>query len=958
MTTWTSSGFEEFYASLHPGRSAFQWQLRLITQILDTGHWPAVIDAPTGSGKTAVIDAHIFAVAAMAAGQTAAIPRRLSVVVDRRAIVDSHEGYARDIRTRLHDAEGDLGILGEVAAALGSLQSAGLAGRSPFGIAVLRGGAAPSRQWVDDPSECQVICATPDMWGSRLLFRPYGATAHSAPRAAGLLAYDSVLVVDEAHLSRQFTHATRSVAGQLTIAEQPLGVPPLQVVSMTATQSQASASRVGVDDTDLAQPSDAPLAQRMTRPKPLTLRPHAAWPAGKHTIGTVAETIAGEAIRLRDKSEGTVACVVNTVAMAVEVTSQLHAAIGGTHRTLPKPKRRGAVETLVGRMRGDDVQRLANRHPGLLTVDGDPDVGFLVATQTVEVGLDIDFAAMVTELAPGAALAQRVGRVNRLGARDTAHVVVIGPKTSGSAIKEAPPYQAEELAEALEWITDLSHETGGICPANVKASPPPPGRLRRPALMRVEPWDALTLANTSIPQFDEPDLELWLDDDLDADLDIEVVVRHGVSDDFAATAELLRATPPLRHEAFRVSVTSARDFLQDRSEHYGASPIPGAVIRTDELLPLAGDGRPCRMRPGDTLVLSDEEPAFRHAIFDPRAADSQPATDVYESIAARTPGEPVTAAGRRVRLGARFTTLGDAETTSADLARIISEATTPDDRDAVIVEYLQHRLTNAGHQREQQSDDDATQLLVALLEAPHPNRLDVIVAPADTDPVWIVLANTEKAAADEELRQTWSRSGRVLLADHSDAVRDRADHLAGLAGVAPERRADIALAGFYHDAGKSDPRFQTALGVDHPGTDQAPLAKSGMRSPTRKKQAWAASGLSGWRHEQMSAAIAAGRLPVHEQSVPASQPSDLELVIRLVGTSHGWGRPTFNDTARGLLPTEPARGAPETAAERLFDDGLWDDLVDSTHQRYGVWGCAYLEALVRAADGQVSGEGR
>ena len=40
----------------------------------------------------------------------------------------------------------------------------------------------------------------------------------------------------------------------------------------------------------------------------------------------------------------------------------------------------------------------------------------VVATQTLEVGIDVDFADLVTELAPASSLAQRFGRVNRLGA--------------------------------------------------------------------------------------------------------------------------------------------------------------------------------------------------------------------------------------------------------------------------------------------------------------------------------------------------------------------------------------------------------------------------------------------------------------------------------------------------------------------------------------------------------------
>ena len=45
----------------------------------------------------------------------------------------------------------------------------------------------------------------------------------------------------------------------------------------------------------------------------------------------------------------------------------------------------------------------------------------------------------------------------------------------------------------------------------------------------------------------------------------------------------------------------------------------------------------------------------------------------------------------------------------------------------------------------------------------------------------------------------------------------------------------------------------------------------------------------------------------------------------------------------------------EPSAE-LHDAGIWDELVEETQRSAGVWGCAYLEAILRAADGQVSGE--
>ncbi|MGH3993207.1 MAG: hypothetical protein ACRDSN_12185, partial [Pseudonocardiaceae bacterium] len=53
--------------------------------------------------------------------------------------------------------------------------------------------------------------------------------------------------------------------------------------------------------------------------------------------------------------------------------------------------------------------------------------GILVATQVVEVSLDVDFDVLHTSGAPLDALLQRFGRVNRLGARPPTPVVVHPP---------------------------------------------------------------------------------------------------------------------------------------------------------------------------------------------------------------------------------------------------------------------------------------------------------------------------------------------------------------------------------------------------------------------------------------------------------------------------------------------------------------------------------------------------
>lgn len=97
------SHFDEFFAAVNGGWQPFAWQRRLVSYLVDHRRWPARISAPTGSGKTAVIEAHVFAVA-LSAGEREPerrLPRRLSLVVDRRALVDDQYDHAGELARRL-----------------------------------------------------------------------------------------------------------------------------------------------------------------------------------------------------------------------------------------------------------------------------------------------------------------------------------------------------------------------------------------------------------------------------------------------------------------------------------------------------------------------------------------------------------------------------------------------------------------------------------------------------------------------------------------------------------------------------------------------------------------------------------------------------------------------------------------------------------------------------------------
>jgi CRISPR-associated endonuclease/helicase Cas3 len=973
--------FAKFFGALNAGCLPFRWQERLLDALLDNGRWPERITAPTGAGKTSAIDVHVFAVA-LTAGRGPRLPRRLAMVVDRRVLVDDQYRRARKLAGELAAPADD--IVAEVAARLAGLRwprdpgderpRGGPAGESPLVTARLRGGMIPSRSWRDSPGACAVLCATPDMWGSRLLFGGYGTSSPAAPREAGLLAFDSAVVVDEAHLAGQLLVTARQVAKLATAADQPLpGVPALQVVEVSATPAHSGTrTSVAVEEDDLAD--DSPLADRLTRPKPVTLIPVAGWPApGKPGPAAMAAADAAEKMLARvtaqDGAARTVGCFVNTVPMAVAVTGLLRAR---------KADGRGLrVVMICGQVRPADLATLEDRYPGILTPAGSPEVDVIVGTQSLEVGVDLDLAGIVTELAAGTALAQRAGRANRRGLRPAAPVVVLVPAEPLTGRSRSGPYTSAELTAALEWATRLAGREAGIAPWAIREDRPPDAGARRLLRQRPELADAWHWARTSEELAAEPELDLWLAESLEDETSIGIIVRDAMPADPADAVDLVRVLPPAPWEAFPVPFRTARDVLTEllsASQAAAGSPGPGnedlpqpvAVrVRGEDTAPLGlrinGDGIPvAAVRPGDFVVLDSTAQIFTPQPpggFSPPVVAAAPSDPDSPGLQDRAVAEDVLHFPSAIRDGnllfrleaspqhAQVAGVSQADG-SAALALI---AGNPESGEAELRDLLAAAFRALSPPPASGQHTAALAGRVAGLLGGKVKDSDVILQPAG-NPARVIVTDRRRPAADDDLLQVLSPARYpVTLASHQAAVAGRARLLASQAGLSDEFAASLHAAGAHHDDGKADTRFQKyRLGLPE-GHDV--LAKSLPGVTVRQVRAAEGLGLpAGWRHEQRSVADCWDQV----QAEPGIDP---QLALRLVGTSHGRGRSSFPHTGRQLdgdNDTHPWR----ERASALFDEGAWEELIEVTQLRYGPWGCAYLEALLRAADCQISGEGR
>ena len=918
----TRDEFGAFFAALNGGHRPFSWQEEVLDHICEHGVWPERINAPTGSGKSSVVDIHLFANALAAVGAAPRVPRRLCVTVGRRALVDSQVDRAREkildrMEKALTNESGDPGILRRVAEALQSFQTRNDDQRSaPFEVGHIRGELSNRALPVTDISACAIIAATPDMYGSRALFRGYGSTKAARPRETALLTMDTVMVLDEAHMNRQLLHTTQRIA-QLQKREADLGVPTLQVVETTATPSteDSESTTLGVDIEALDSPNDEELHKRVYSHKELVLRPIDKWDGkpGNRAVVDAAVGAIKEFLARREASEGseeahTIGCIVNHVRTAISIKE-----------ALAKDLAEDEVQLLVGRMRPYDLKKLQKKHSKLFTTEGDKSVKVVVATQTLEVGIDVDFADLVTELAPASSLAQRFGRVNRLGHRTDSKVVVIEPVSGDSVKKDAPPYKAVDLSNAYGWLEALNGaENPSVNPAAMVKSPPVQSSPERLLYQRPEWPDLLEFSRTDENPYDEPDLDLWLHDSLDAETAMGgVIVRDNLPSNTSAAMEILKTSyfAPRDLETFPANLKILQEILDYQDEH-GVKPRK-FLYRQGEISLWQdadhGEESSQSLAPGDVLLLDTGSVPFTNQGIAVTQRELPSTKDKLEAVPFPN-----------------------------DTKLYVYEKCA--DREERFREYLGLSPEEVAELLDTQGTDGKKMRIASELSTEAEDGQEVIS--------WYAVVTDEESVEDSDIAQELAPTDPVLLDDHQNDVAERTRQLAENLGLAPEFSEALELAAKYHDEGKRDLRFQQMLGAD---PDADALAKSGHRSVAEAYRARSRSALPrGWRHEQLSALMVAAS--------PEKAGEHRDLVLRIIGCSHGHGRFSFAHDAgfllkEGYLPEGTDYEALKEQATRLFNVGYWDNLMEQTSRTYGPYATAYLEAVERAADAQISREG-
>ena len=202
------------------------------------------------------------------------------------------------------------------------------------------------------------------------------------------------------------------------------------------------------------------------------------------------------------------------------------------------------------------------------------------------------------------------------------------------------------------------------------------------------------------------------------------------------------------------------------------------------------------------------------------------------------------------------------------------------------------------------------------------------------DPVErLIVEHFRDGAQSEEGR---SISKPQELAEHQSWAERKARRIAANIGLSGTAADALALAARLHDEGKKAPRWQRAFRAPRE-RDDGGVVKVFAKTRGPINQAI----LDGYRHEF-------GSLPYVENNVEfQALPEDWrDLVLHLVAAHHGQARP--------IVRTQGCDDAPPSALnERASDVAL---RFSRLQKRWGPWGLAWWEALLRAADQQASRE--
>ncbi|SDE62594.1 type I-G CRISPR-associated helicase/endonuclease Cas3g [Rhodospira trueperi] len=771
----------------------------------------------------------------------------------------------------------------------------------PLGLRVstLRGQHIDNREWLSDPAAPAIIVGTVDMIGSRLLFEGYGVSRRMRPAHAGLLGCDTLLVLDESHLCPPFEALLRRIAEAAEDLGAPAPVPGPRLLTLSATgRDAAGGATLSLTNADRDHPE---VKRRLTADKRLTIQDVGKEPELQKQLVDAARDLA--------QSHCKVLVFCDSRKMAEKIKADLDKTPGAAVGTRLLVGARRVAEREQDRVWLEAYGFLPE---GTATGDGP---AILVATSAGEVGVDIDADAMACDLVPFERMVQRLGRVNRRGGAGRAAPVRVfaaprkGEKPEDARerlarlaaplallpVSEREPEARDASPGALDALKQRAGADKTIAATLARATTPPP---LYPALTRahVDAWAMTSLETHPGRALVQPWLRGWVSEEPQT----TVAWRRHLPWPKEAEAPSkddvkgwLEAAPVLLLETLEARTDALVDMMLARAKVLRALPEDQRWELSDPVgLILNQDG---------TL-----REALRLGRFAAAESDRRQKDELFGRLI-----------GRRLILRADFGGLDEEGSLKAEASEppIVADDA---ERSAALFDAPFLAGTHLPKDVSMADWREAFSLPLSSPEAEEPETLTV----------WV-----RRRAGDG--RRTgdpaFSRHAQALDTHLDWAAQDARD-LAERLGLAHQWVEVLETAARLHDLGKRREHWQTAMGAPREGRPYAKTTGGGMPGA-----------LAGYRHE-FGSLVDVLQNPAGHPTLAALDEDRRDLVLHLVAAHHGYARPVITSFDPEWPPEEARKRAREAALR-----------FARLHRRWGPWGLAWWETLLRAADWRASG---
>jgi CRISPR-associated endonuclease/helicase Cas3 len=637
--------------------------------------------------------------------------------------------------------------------------------------------------------------------------------------------------------------------------------------------------------------------------------------------------------------------------IAEEVSDSIWQLAKGDGRT---PKIAIERELFVGGRRVAEREKAACRLAELGLIAGSKDQPekpvFLVATSAGEVGVDLDADHAVFDLVEWERMVQRLGRVNRRG--DGEAVIWLVP----SALDDKTTDALAKEAKILEQRTNAGGDDDEDEDEDEGGDEKPPKRLKEEERSRVDRWrrkeatqrairklpcsdrayDASPRALTNLrteqtaliqagstpaplhPEITRAVVQAWSMTSLEEHAGRPIVrpwLRGWVEEEAQTTVvwrtwlprkadakAFFEAAPVETAETLEMESTTVLDWLAKRVKQVAKAPEEALreSKKDGDQKETRSTGKKAPLTSDDVILFVLDDTHRGWTIAELTGLDKRSRDNLFRDIA-----------GETIIVDTRLGGLSE----SGLLDPKSDEATDVSESEIMPLPFRVHEVEDL----DSFSRDEAWRV-----EAEFISRVN-----DEGEPIaWLVIETDPKQQSTTADGRSTGREQR--LDEHQAFAERHARTIGRRVGLKPEQIDLLALAAVLHDEGKKAERWQRAFRAPK---DKRPLGKTTSR-PIQ-------SILAGYRHE-LGSLISAER----DSRVARMSPHDRDLVLHMIAAHHGFARP--------ILRTDGCDDAPPSAlADRAREIALRFARLE---KRWGPWGLAWWETLLRAADQSASRE--